>query len=82
MKRIDFRDSEPRSDSETRKFSLILKQLKEQSGCALYDDDFEKWLWDNCGIRQLHENEQFPTHLTGLEMSEEAYTMLLLRANV
>lgn len=65
----------------TSNFSHLLRQLKADSGCAWYDDEFEKWLWDNLGIKQLHENEQFPSHLTGVEMSDEAYTMLLLKVN-
>lgn len=77
MRRFDF--SIPGQSST---FSRILRELKEKSGCQLYDDKFEQWLWDECGIKQLHESEQYPTHLTGLEMSDEAYTMLLLKVSV
>ena len=77
MMKIDFRDP-----GQPSTFGRILRELKKQSGCDLYDDSFEKWLWDNCGIKQLHESEHFPSHLTGVEMSDEAYTMLLLKVNV
>lgn len=65
----------------SHRFSYILRSLKAESGRALYDDSFEQWLWAEYEIKQLHDNENFPDHLTGVEMSEETYTMILIKVN-
>ena len=53
--------------------------MKKDSGCALYDNSFEKWCKVELGVTFMHENEMYPDHLTGLMMEEATYTMLLLK---
>jgi len=61
------------------RWSLILGRLKAESGCALYDDSFDQWALKEWSIKFLHDNKMYPTHLTGVELSEETLTMLLLK---
>jgi hypothetical protein len=63
----------------TAKWSKILRALKEESGLPLYDDAFEEWALAEWRIRFLHENTEFPGHLTGVELDDSTYTMILLK---
>ena len=60
-------------------WSKMLRCLKEESGCALYDDTFEQWVLKEWGIKFLHESVIFRSHLTGIELDESTLTMLLLK---
>lgn len=62
--------------------SRILRELKIESDHGYYDFDFEQWCAKEWGIVWLHENASFPSHLTGLEMSDETYTMLILKFGI
>jgi hypothetical protein len=75
---IDF-GSQSALKGSTTKIVNILRYLKGDSGCALYDDSFEHWAKETWGITFLHGNQLYPDHLTGLEMEDSTYTMLLLK---
>lgn len=60
-------------------WSLILMGLRAESGVALFGDEFEEWVLKEWNIRLLHNNEVFPSHLTGMEMDEQTLTMLMLK---
>ena len=62
--------------------ALMLRQLKNESGCALYNEEFEQWALREWKIKFLHENEMYPDHLTGLEMPDEVFTVLALKYNL
>ena len=62
-----------------RFWASVLTELRIESGCTLYDDQFEKWVNSNRGITFLHENSEYPAHLTGLEMDDQTFIMLLLK---
>ena len=81
--KFDFRANEHGVfDSGARRWGKLLRALKVESGIPLYDDSFEKWALDVWGIRFLHESTEYPGHLTGVELDDATYTMLLLKFQI
>lgn len=79
--KFEFGGSE--SQGQTRRWFNILMDLKNKSPYPTFTDDFEEWVFDNYGLRILHNSSMFPSHITGVEIEEENYTVLLLSmANV
>jgi len=60
-------------------WSRVLRELKAESGRNLYDAGFEEWVKDEWTITFLHENNEYPTHITGLDMNDSTFTMVLLK---
>lgn len=82
--KVDFRlvnvnDTLVPIDMDSFRWTQTLMGLKMESGLDTFDDKFEDWILSVWGITFLHENTQYPSHLTGLSMSDETYTMLLLK---
>lgn len=74
--RVDFNE---RQHLPVVKWSTMLRLLKDESGLPLYDDRFEQWVFDEWGIVFLHGNPVYPGHLTGVELDDATYTLLLLK---
>ena len=64
---------------QTWYWTQVLRGLKNDSGLPLFNDEFEDWLKKEWGITSLHEEQDFRSHLTGLSMNDETFTMILLR---
>ena len=77
--RIDFSNAASGAFTNRPSWSFILMGLREESGVALFGDEFEKWALKEWNIKLLHGNEVFPEHLTGMEMDDQTMTMLMLK---
>ncbi len=64
---------------QTAYWSRVLMRLRSESGLPLFNDKFEAWVKDTWNITILHEDKEFPSHLTGVELDDAIYTMLLLK---
>lgn len=81
--KFDFRNNNNTSIIErsqsTYFWSRALQGLRQESGLPLFDSRFETWAKEEWDIIFLHENIEYPGHLTGIEVDESTYTMLLLK---
>jgi hypothetical protein len=60
------------------RFKLLMK-LRELSPNNKFDEAFDVWVLDTYGIRMRYDMADRPLVMTGIEISDEDYTMLLLR---
>jgi hypothetical protein len=60
------------------RFKLLTK-LRKLSPNNRFDDAFDKWVFKNYGLRLRYELPDRPLVITGMNISEEDYTLLLLK---
>lgn len=53
--------------------------LRTESGLSRFNEEFYQWCRDNYGIVDLHEREEYPAVLTGIELGEDVLLMLRLK---
>ena len=68
-----------RTEVDRHFWSRTLRLLVQEYGPVIFDKDFERWLLQQYGISCLHDNAEYPGHLTGVELSDSSYTLLLLK---
>lgn len=57
----------------------LLMHLKSESGHSRFNEEFYQWCRHNYGIVDLHEREEYPAVLTGIEIDEAIVTVLRLK---
>jgi hypothetical protein len=68
------------NNRDTRYWSFLLSRLKTESGFDKYDDTYYTWLFDTYKIRVIEEQLGICSKaLTGLELDESTFTLLLLK---
>jgi len=83
---INFQDNEHLVFEKRNFYITVLKKLRDDGGytpkdpAEITNDDFYTWLEDHWQIKVLRSNDGFfDNYITGLELTEEAHCMLLLR---
>ncbi len=66
-------------DYQAGYWPYVLMQLKKDYGFELFTDDFYDFLRTEIGINVLFEMENAPTTISGIELSDEHWTMILLK---
>jgi hypothetical protein len=57
----------------------LLTKLRELSPNDRFDDVFDKWALENYGLRLRYDLPDRPLIITSMQISEEEYTLLLLK---
>ena len=61
------------------RWSTILTQLRKDCPNCDNDETFYKWLEKEWGCEVLFSEDNYVTHISGIDIYEESYTMLLMR---
>jgi hypothetical protein len=57
----------------------LFTKLRELSPNDRFDDAFDKWALENYGLRLRYDLPDRPSIITSIQISEEEYTLLLLK---
>lgn len=78
---IDFTNPWKSKDLESARYwAIVLRALRKESPFTDSQQvGFEEWLEKEWSCKILHTEDNYVTHMTGLDISDESYTMLLMR---
>ena len=65
--------------AEAEYWKYLLRTLKHESNLPYYDDEFDKWLFDNYQITMLYEDKEVPIMITGLQVDDQQALLIKLK---